>query len=164
MRARYRRLAWVMGGVLTLGLVCALVLNAFRANVTFFVSPSQIAAGNLSAEQRFRLGGMVEAGSVQRSADGLTVRFIVTDTVKAIPVTYQGVLPDLFREGAGVVAQGRLDANGGFRADEVLAKHDEKYMPPEAAEAVRRARSSAANETRAPALDAARLTHEEPSK
>ncbi|WJF91957.1 cytochrome c maturation protein CcmE [Paraburkholderia bonniea] len=148
MRARHRRLAWIAGGLLTLGLVCALVLNAFRANVTFFVSPSQIAAGELAQNQRFRLGGMVQRGSLKRSADGLTVSFSVTDTAKAIAVTYHGVLPDLFREGAGVVAQGRLEPDGSFRADEVLAKHDEKYMPPEAAEAVRRASSLSAGERR----------------
>lgn len=141
MKARSRRLGWIVGGVTAAGLTCALVLNAFRAHVVFFVSPSQIAARQMPASHRFRLGGLVERGSLTRAADGLTVRFVVTDTVKQIAVVYHGVLPDLFREGSGVVAQGTLAGDGQFHADQVLAKHDEKYMPPEAAEAVRRARA-----------------------
>ncbi|WP_414695610.1 cytochrome c maturation protein CcmE [Paraburkholderia sp.] len=142
MRSRSRRLGWIVGAVAAAGLTCALVLNAFRANVMFFVSPSQIAAQQVPAAHRFRLGGLVERGSLTRAADGLSVRFVVTDTVKQVAVVYHGVLPDLFREGSGVVAQGRLGSDGQFHADEVLAKHDEKYMPPDAAEAVRRAQTS----------------------
>jgi len=154
MSARSRRLGWIVGAVLAAGLTCALVLNAFRANVTFFVSPSQIAAQQLPQARRFRLGGLVQRGSLSRGADGLSVHFIVTDTVKQVAVVYHGVLPDLFREGSGVVAQGRLGSDGQFYADEVLAKHDEKYMPPDAAEAVRRAQAPAMRPT-APAASAA---------
>lgn len=157
MSARGRRLGWIVGAVAAAGLTCALVLNAFRANVMFFVSPSQIAAQQMPAAHRFRLGGLVERGSLTRGADGLSVRFIVTDTVNQVAVVYRGVLPDLFREGSGVVAQGRLGSDGQFHADEVLAKHDEKYMPPDAAEAVRRAQASAARPA-APADAAAPAT------
>ncbi len=142
MKARNRRLALIGGAMLAFGLACALVLNAFRANVMFFVSPSQIAAREMPAAHRFRLGGLVERGSLKREADGLTVHFIVTDTAKEIPVIYRGMLPDLFREGSGVVAQGMLADDGSFHADEVLAKHDEKYMPPEVGAAIRRAQES----------------------
>jgi cytochrome c-type biogenesis protein CcmE len=117
----------------------ALVANAFRSNLVFFYSPSDIAAQQAPTARTFRLGGLVESGSVARAADGVTVRFVVTDTARRVPVQYKGILPDLFREGKGVVAQGQLQADGVFRADEVLAKHDENYMPPEAADAVERA-------------------------
>ncbi len=126
-------------GVVALGVATALVLTAFQKNLVFFFTPSQVAAHEAPQGRSFRIGGMVEKGSVRRQADGVTVQFIVTDTAKSIPVTYKGSLPDLFREGKGVVAQGRLGADGVFRANEGLAKHDENYMPPEAAEAVKRA-------------------------
>jgi cytochrome c-type biogenesis protein CcmE len=142
MKPRSRRLGWMVGAVAAAGLTCALVLNAFRANVTFFVTPTQIAERQMPASHRFRLGGLVERGSLTRAPDGLTVRFVVTDTAREIAVIYHGVLPDLFREGSGVVAQGTLGGDGQFHADEVLAKHDEKYMPPDAAEAVRRAQNA----------------------
>jgi cytochrome c-type biogenesis protein CcmE len=116
-----------------------LVVDAFRSNLVFFYSPSDIAAQQAPRARTFRLGGLVETGSVARAADGVTVQFVVTDTARRVPVHYKGILPDLFREGKGVVAQGRLESDGVFRADEVLAKHDENYMPPEAADAVRRA-------------------------
>jgi cytochrome c-type biogenesis protein CcmE len=116
-----------------------LVTNAFRSNLVFFYSPSDIVAGQAPRDRAFRLGGLVEAGSVQRQADGVTVRFVVTDRVRRIPVAYRGILPDLFREGKGVVTQGSLDGAGLFVAREVLAKHDENYMPPEAADALDRA-------------------------
>ncbi len=122
--------------VLLLGGAGALVLSAFRQNLVFFFSPSQVQAGEVPQGRAFRLGGLVEAGSLQRSADGLDTRFVVTDQVRRVAVHYRGLLPDLFKEGKGVVAQGRLDPAGLFLADEVLAKHDENYMPPEAARAL----------------------------
>lgn len=136
MTPRRRRLLWVLAGLALLGAVVALVLNAFNDNLVFFHSPSQVLAGQAPKGRVFRLGGLVEKGSVQRQADGVTVRFLVTDTAQALPVVYKGILPDLFREGKGVVAQGRLEADGLFHAQEVLAKHDENYMPPEAAQAL----------------------------
>lgn len=124
-----------------LGAAAALVLNAFNSNLVFFFSPSQVEAKEAPQGRTFRLGGLVEQGSVQR--DGVKVSFRVTDTVKTIPVVYEGILPDLFKEGKGVVAQGQLQG-GVFEASEVLAKHDENYMPPEAAEALKRAGQGAA--------------------
>jgi cytochrome c-type biogenesis protein CcmE len=139
MKSRHKRLIAIAGGVAALGIAAALVLSAFQQNLVFFFTPTQVAANEAPQGRAFRIGGLVEPGSVKRQADGVTVRFVVTDTVKAIPVTYRGVLPDLFREGKGVVTQGRLDAGGTFVASEVLAKHDENYMPPEAAEALKKA-------------------------
>ena len=133
MTPRRRRLYWVLGILAGVGLAGALALQAFRQNVMFYFDPSKIAAGEVKAGQRFRLGGMVEKGSVSRTPGSLAVSFVVTDFRHTVPVRYDNVLPDLFREGAGVVAHGRLDAHGVFIADEVLAKHDEKYMPPEVA-------------------------------
>jgi cytochrome c-type biogenesis protein CcmE len=142
MKPRHKRLALIAGGVATIALAAVLVLNAFRSNLVFFFSPSQIAAGEAPRDRAFRIGGMVVAGSLKRQPDGLTVHFTVTDTAKSVPVVYKGILPDLFREGKGVVAQGRLSAEGVFRADEVLAKHDENYMPPEAAHALEQAQKA----------------------
>ena len=139
LRARHRRFAWIGAGLLALAAAAALVLNAFRSNLVFFFTPTQVAAHEAPVGRSFRIGGLVEQGSLQRQADGVTVRFVVTDTAKAIPVAYRGILPDLFREGKGVVAQGKLGSDGVFQADQVLAKHDENYMPPEAADAVERA-------------------------
>jgi len=136
MKPRHKRFAIIAAGVAAIAVAAALVLNAFQSNLVFFFSPSQIAAGEAPKHRAFRVGGMVQAGSVRRQGDGLTVEFIVTDTAKSVPVTYKGILPDLFREGKGVVAQGRLGTDGVFRADEVLAKHDENYMPPEAKHAI----------------------------
>lgn len=141
MKPRHKRLAAIGAGVVALGAAAALVLSAFEKNLVFFFTPSQVAANEAPQGRTFRIGGMVETGSVKRT--GVEVRFLVTDTAKAIPVVYSGALPDLFREGKGVVAQGVLDADGVFRAREVLAKHDENYMPPEAAEAVQRAHETA---------------------
>ena len=141
MKPRHRRLILVAAGLALLGVAAALVLNAFQSNLVFFFTPSQIAANEAPHGKTFRIGGMVEKGSVKR--EGVEVRFLVTDTAKAIPVLYSGALPDLFREGKGVVAQGQLGADGVFRAREVLAKHDENYMPPEAADAVQRAQETA---------------------
>jgi cytochrome c-type biogenesis protein CcmE len=141
-KPRHKRIAAIALGIVALGVATALVLAAFRENLVFFFTPSQIAAKEAPQGRSFRIGGMVEKGSVRRQADGVTVQFTVTDTAKSIPVTYKGSLPDLFREGKGVVAQGQLGPDGVFRASEVLAKHDENYMPPEAAEAVRKAQEA----------------------
>ena len=136
MKPRHKRLTLVAGGVAVLGIAAALILNAFQSNLVFFYSPSQVVAHEAPRDRSFRIGGLVEQGSLQRQPDGVTVRFVVTDTAKSIPVLYSGILPDLFKEGKGVVAQGKLDASGIFHAREVLAKHDENYMPPEAADAL----------------------------
>ena len=139
MKPRHRRLILIVVGLGLLGATAALVLNAFNKNLVFFFSPSQVADKEAPVDKTFRLGGMVEKGSLKRMPDGVTVEFLVTDTAKTIPVRYKGILPDLFKEGKGVVAQGKLDASGTFVASEVLAKHDENYMPPEAADAIARA-------------------------
>jgi cytochrome c-type biogenesis protein CcmE len=139
MKARHRRFVWVAAGLAALGIAVALVLNAFRSNLVFFYTPTQIASGEAPKGRNFRIGGLVESESVKRVPDGLGVTFIVTDGAKSIPVRYSGILPDLFKEGRGVVAQGHLGEEGNFVATEVLAKHDENYMPPEAAEALRKA-------------------------
>jgi cytochrome c-type biogenesis protein CcmE len=139
MKPRHKRIAMVIGGVAALAVVAGLILSAFQKNLVFFFTPSQVAANEAPQGKTFRIGGMVENGSVKRQPDGVTVHFAVTDTAKSIPVVYRGALPDLFREGKGVVAQGRVGADGVFQAAEVLAKHDENYMPPEAADAVNRA-------------------------
>ena len=143
MKPRHKRIAAIAIGVVALGVATALVLRAFNENLVFFFTPSQVVAQEAPQGRTFRIGGMVEKGSVRRQADGVTVQFLVTDTAKSIPVTYRGQLPDLFREGKGVVAQGRIGPDGTFKAAEVLAKHDENYMPPEAAEAVKRAHETA---------------------
>ncbi len=140
MKPRHKRMVLIAAGLGIVGLAATLVLNALRSNMAFFFTPSQIAAHEAPAGRSLRIGGLVEAGSVKR--EGVTVHFTVTDTVQSIPVVYTGILPDLFKEGKGVVAQGELDAQGVFQASEVLAKHDENYMPPEAAEALKRAQAS----------------------
>jgi cytochrome c-type biogenesis protein CcmE len=149
MKPRHRRLIAICAGVALLAIATGLVLYAFQGNVVFFFSPSQVAAKEAPVDRTFRIGGMVETGSVKRKGDGLTVEFIVTDTAKTIPVTYTGILPDLFKEGKGVVAQGKLGSDGVFRASEVLAKHDENYMPPEAADALKKAHNEGAAKVRA---------------
>jgi cytochrome c-type biogenesis protein CcmE len=141
-KPRSKRFALIAAGLAALAVAAALVLNAFRSNLVFFFSPSQFAAGEAPKDRAFRVGGMVESGSLRREADGLTVQFVVTDTAQSVPVVYTGILPDLFREGKGVVAEGRLGADGVFRAEQVLAKHDENYMPPEAAHAVEQAQKA----------------------
>ena len=130
---------WIVGGLAALGVASALVLNAFQSNLVFFFTPSQVASNEVPRDRAFRIGGLVEAGSVVREKDALTVRFRVTDTAQTVPVVYTGILPDLFREGKGVVAQGKIGSDGTFKATEVLAKHDENYMPPEAAHALKQA-------------------------
>jgi cytochrome c-type biogenesis protein CcmE len=137
MTPRSRRFALAAGVVCAVGVAVALVLDAFNSNLVFFYSPTQVAAKEAPPGRTFRLGGLVEQGSVKR--DGVTVRFVVTDMVRAIPVRYEGILPDLFKEGKGVVAQGQIGGDGVFVAREVLAKHDENYMPPEAGAALKRA-------------------------
>src|SRR6185295_17680655 len=139
MKPRHKRLAAIALGVAALGVVTALVLSAFQENLVFFFTPTEVVANKAPQGRTFRIGGMVEKGSVRRQSDGVTVQFTVTDTAKTLPVVYKGALPDLFREGKGVVAQGRLGADGVFHANEVLAKHDENYMPPEAKLAVEKA-------------------------
>ena len=141
MKPRTKRALPVGGGRVALAARGTPVLNAFQSNLVFFFSPSQVAANEAPRDRAFRVGGMVETGSLRRESDGLTVHFVVTDTAKTVPVTYTGMLPDLFQEGKGVVAQGRLGADGVFRADQVLAKHDENYMPPEAAAALEQAKA-----------------------
>ena len=138
MTPRQRRMTLVAGILVGVSIAGALALSAFRQNVTFFFDPTQVASGKVPAGERFRLGGMVTEGSLQRVPGSLEVHFAVTDFSHTVPVVYAGVLPDLFREGAGVVAHGRLRPDGTFVADEVLAKHDEKYMPPEVARSLKR--------------------------
>ena len=135
--ARKRRLYLILGILVGVGIATALALTAFKKNVMFFYDPSQVAAGQVKPGERFRLGGMVEKGSVQRTPGSLEIRFVVTDFAHYLPVKYDKVLPDLFREGQGVVAHGRIDNSGVFIADEVLAKHDEKYMPPQVAKSLK---------------------------
>jgi len=137
MTPKRRRLWLLIGSLGTLGVAAALVLSALNDNLVFFYSPTQVAEKNPGPDRRFRLGGLVEAGSVQK--DGQVVRFTVTDTNKTIAVVYRGILPDLFREGQGVIAEGALGSDGVFAAREVLAKHDENYMPPEVAKAIKEA-------------------------
>ena len=140
MKPRHKRLIAIVGGLAVLAAAAALVLTAFEKNLVFFFTPSQVAANEAPQGRTFRIGGMVLAGSVKR--EGVDVHFVVTDTANTMPVVYRGALPDLFREGKGVVAQGQLGPDGVFRAKEVLAKHDENYMPPEAAHAVEKAQKS----------------------
>lgn len=139
MKARHKRFMWIAIGLLVIAVAVTLVLRAFNSNLVFFFTPSEVAQNKAPQDRTFRLGGLVTAGSLQRQPDGLTVKFAVTDTVQTIPVSYTGILPDLFKEGKGVIAQGKVGADGVFRASEVLAKHDENYMPPEAAEALKKA-------------------------
>ncbi len=134
MKPRHKRMAVIVVSVVGFTVAALFVLNAFRSNLVFFYSPSEVLAGEAPRAQRFRVGGLVEQGSVKKS--GAKVDFIVTDMNEKISVHYEGILPDLFREGQGVIAQGRLMANKRFVADEVLAKHDENYMPPEVADAL----------------------------
>jgi cytochrome c-type biogenesis protein CcmE len=142
MKSRHKKLALIALVVAALGVAVALVLNAFQNNLVFFFSPSQVASGEAPTGRAFRIGGLVEDGSVKRQPDGLMVHFVVTDTARSIPVVYSGILPDLFKEGKGVVAEGRLGSDGVFTATQVLAKHDENYMPPEAAHALEQAQKA----------------------
>ena len=136
MKSRHKKLALIGGALAVIGIIAALVLNALNSNIALYISPTDVAAGKAPQGKVFRIGGMVKEGSVRREADGVTLSFVVTDTEKDLAVRYKGILPDLFREGKGAVAQGKIGEDGVFVASEVLAKHDENYMPPEAAQAV----------------------------
>ena len=136
MKARHKRLTFIVAGLAGLVVAVVLIANAFRSNLVFFFSPTDVHANQAPVNSDFRLGGMVQEGSLKREDDGLTVHFVVTDTNKTVDVTFTGILPDLFREGQGVVAQGRLGEGGTFMAKEVLAKHDESYVPPEVKDAM----------------------------
>jgi cytochrome c-type biogenesis protein CcmE len=140
MKRRHKRVAFILVGLAGLGIAAYLVANAFRNNLVFFFSPTQVAAKEAPVNRTFRIGGLVQEGTLKRDGDGLTVRFTVTDTAANVPVVYKGILPDLFKEGRGCVAQGKIGADGVFQADQVLAKHDENYMPPEAGQAIDKAK------------------------
>lgn len=136
MKRRHKRIGFIIAGLAGLGIAAALVLSAFQENLVFFFSPSQVAAKEAPINKTFRVGGLVETGTLKRDNDGLTVHFTITDTAKSISVVYKGILPDLFKEGKGCVAEGRVGSDGVFYADQVLAKHDENYMPPQAGQAI----------------------------
>ena len=144
MKSRHKKLVLIIAALALLGAIAALVLNALNSNIALYISPTDVAAGKAPQGRLFRIGGMVKEGSLVRQADGVTIAFVVTDTEKDLLVNYKGILPDLFQEGKGVVAQGKLNEAGTFVATEVLAKHDENYMPPEAAKAVGDAHARAA--------------------
>jgi cytochrome c-type biogenesis protein CcmE len=150
MKARYRRAAYVGGGLAVLAVAATLTLRALNSGIALFVTPTEIATGQAPHDATFRLGGLVKTGTLRR--DGMTARFIVTDTAREIPVSYDGILPDLFKEGRGVVCQGRVGADGSFVATEVLAKHDENYMPPEAKNALDQAHAKGVAEQAAKTL------------
>ena len=136
MKRRHKRVGFILVGLAGLGMAAYFAAQAFRSNLVFFYSPSEVVAKAAPVGRTFRVGGLVEMNTLKRDNDGLTVRFTVTDTAKSIPVVYKGILPDLFKEGKGCVAQGHVGADGVFYADQVLAKHDENYMPPEAGKAI----------------------------
>lgn len=146
MKSRHKRFAMIAAAIVVLAIAVTLVLKSFRSNLVFFFTPSQVVKGEAPKEGNFRIGGLVENGSLERLANGTQVRFKVTDTAKSMQVVYTGILPDLFKEGKGVVAQGKLGKNGVFEADQVLAKHDENYMPPEAAAAIKAANEAKVKE------------------
>jgi cytochrome c-type biogenesis protein CcmE len=146
MKARHKRFGLIAAGLVLLVIAVVLIAKSFNSNLVFFFTPTQVEAGEAPKTGSFRIGGLVEMGSIKRLPDGLRVSFNVTDTAKTMPVIYKGILPDLFKEGKGVVAQGKLGANGTFEADNVLAKHDENYMPPEAAAALEAAKAAKAKE------------------
>lgn len=143
MKKRHKRIVFIVCCLAALGLATWLVLGAFRNNLVFFFSPTQVSAKEAPVGRTFRIGGLVEEGSLKRDTDGLTIRFTVTDTANTLPVVYKGILPDLFKEGRGCVAQGKVGPDGVFYADQIMAKHDENYMPPEAKEAVEKAHRAA---------------------
>ena len=138
MKRRHRRIAFIVVGLVSLGIAAYLAASAFRNNLVFFFSPTQVAAKEAPVDRTFRIGGLVQEGTLKR--DGLNVQFTVTDTAASVPVVYKGILPDLFKEGRGCVAQGKIGSDGVFHAEQVLAKHDENYMPPEAGEALDKAK------------------------
>ena len=140
LKRRHKRIIFICASLAALGFAAYLVLGAFRNNLVFFFSPTQVAAKEAPVNKTFRIGGLVENGTLKKDPDGLTIRFTVTDTANSIPVVYKGILPDLFKEGRGCVAQGRISSDGVFHADQIMAKHDENYMPPEAAQALDKAK------------------------
>ena len=140
MKRRHKRIGFIVIALVSLSIAAYLVASAFRNNLVFFFSPTQVAAKEAPVNRTFRVGGLVQEGTLKRDPDGLTVRFTVTDTAQSIPVVYKGILPDLFKEGRGCVAQGKLSSDGVFQAEQVLAKHDENYMPPEAGQAIDKAK------------------------
>lgn len=144
MTPRQKRLSFIIAGVALVAAAVGLVLYALKNNVSLYFTPTQVYNKEAPQGRSFRIGGLVEVGSVQRQTDGLTVHFNITDTTKTMPVVYKGILPDLFKEGKGVVAQGKLESDNVFHADEVLAKHDENYMPPEAVDAIKKAEAAKA--------------------
>ncbi|MES1982876.1 MAG: cytochrome c maturation protein CcmE [Pseudomonadota bacterium] len=144
MKPRQKKFMYIIVALAILGIIVGLVLYALKNNVSLFYTPTQVFNNEAPRGHNFRIGGLVEEGSVKREQDGLTVHFIVTDTARSMPVVYKGILPDLFKEGKGVVAQGKLQPDNVFRAEEVLAKHDENYMPPEAAHALEQAKAKSA--------------------
>lgn len=146
MKQRHKRLMFIIVGLAGLAIGAGFVFNALNSNMQFFFSPTEVVENKAPQNTSFRLGGLVEEGSLKREDDGLTVHFMVTDNLESIPVTYKGILPDLFREGQGVVTQGRFNEAGNFVASEVLAKHDEEYMPPEVADALEKAKQKGATE------------------
>ncbi len=143
MKSRHKKLALIGGALAVIGIIAALVLNALNSNIALYITPTEVSQGKAPQGTLFRIGGLVTEGSISRQADGVTFSFVITDTAKDIPVAYKGILPDLFKEGKGAVAQGKLNESGTFVATEVLAKHDENYMPPEAAKAVDDAQKAA---------------------
>lgn len=151
MKSRHKKLVLIAGALAILGIIAALVLNTLNSNIALYITPTDVAAGKAPQGKAFRIGGLVKEGSLQRQPDGVTMAFVITDTAKDIQVNYKGILPDLFKEGKGVVAQGRMTGSDTFVAQEVLAKHDENYMPPEAAKAVSDAQ--AAKNPAAPTAD-----------
>ena len=140
MKKRHKRIVFIVVSLAALGLATWLVLGAFRNNLVFFFSPTQVMAKEAPVGRTFRIGGLVADGTLKRDTDGLTIRFVMTDTANTLPVVYKGILPDLFKEGRGCVAQGKVGTDGVFYADQIMAKHDENYMPPEAARALDQAR------------------------
>ena len=146
MKPRHKRTVFIVGGLAGVAIAAVLILNAMKSNMTYFFSPSEVVAGNIPTNKTIRLGGLVVQESLEREDDGLTVHFRVTDNAKTINVIYTGILPDLFREGQGVVAQGKMSSDGVFLADEVLAKHDETYMPPEVAASLKQAKEAKTSE------------------
>jgi len=143
MKARHKRMMFIVIGLVAVAAIAALILNALQSNINHFYSPTEVVASEAPKDRTFRLGGLVEVDSVKREDDGLTVHFNVTDSAEIVTVQYTGILPDLFSEGQGVVAQGKLGTGGVFMAEEVLAKHDETYMPPEVADALEKAKGAA---------------------
>ncbi len=143
MKPRQKRLVYIVVALAAVGLAVGLVLNGLKDNVSLYFTPTQVYNKEVPQDRSFRIGGLVEAGSLKREGDGLTVHFVITDLKKSLPVVYRGILPDLFKEGKGVVAQGKMEADGLMHASEVLAKHDENYMPPEAADALKKAKVQA---------------------